>query len=105
MESKDIKRIKVTAMNIFLTDSALLLVSMFTHYSNLFDLVVVVLLHVVAFPFDVSSLSNCCFLSMQPLDVILSQDQSQVVALLEYVRYDFQPRIQQSSIKIMNILR
>lgn len=42
---------------------------------------------------------------MQPLDVILSQDQSQVVALLEYVRYDLQPRIQQSSIKIMNILR
>lgn len=40
----------------------------------------------------------------QPLDVILSQDQSQVVALLEYVRYDLQPRIQQSSIKIMNIL-
>ncbi|PHU07947.1 Nuclear pore complex protein [Capsicum chinense] len=40
----------------------------------------------------------------QPLDVILSQDQNQVVALLEYVRYDLQPRIQQSSIKIMNIL-
>jgi len=27
------------------------------------------------------------------------------VALLEYVRYDFQPKIQQSSIKIMSILR
>ncbi|KAJ8528333.1 hypothetical protein K7X08_022025 [Anisodus acutangulus] len=40
----------------------------------------------------------------QPLDVILSQDQNQVVALLEYVRYDLQPRIKQSSIKIMNIL-
>lgn len=40
----------------------------------------------------------------QPLDRILSQDQNQVVALLEYVRYDFQPLIQQSSIKIMSIL-
>ncbi|XP_070003798.1 nuclear pore complex protein NUP205 [Nicotiana sylvestris] len=40
----------------------------------------------------------------QPLDVILSQDQNQVVALLEYVRYDLQPHVQQSSIKIMNIL-
>lgn len=77
---------------------------LFAHYVNLFDLVVVAWLHAVE-PFDVSSLSNCCFLSMQPLDVILSQDQSQIVALLEYVRYDFQPRIQQSSIKIMNILR
>ncbi|KAJ8753188.1 hypothetical protein K2173_017774 [Erythroxylum novogranatense] len=40
----------------------------------------------------------------QPLDVILSQDHNQVVALLEYVRYDFLPRIQQCSIKIMSIL-
>ncbi|XP_026454511.1 nuclear pore complex protein NUP205-like [Papaver somniferum] len=40
----------------------------------------------------------------QPLDRILSQDKNQVVALLEYVRYDFQPLIQQSSIKIMSIL-
>ncbi|KAI3946411.1 hypothetical protein MKW92_042800 [Papaver armeniacum] len=40
----------------------------------------------------------------QPLDRILSQDQNQVVVLLEYVRYDFQPLIQQSSIKIMSIL-
>ncbi|KAI3919731.1 hypothetical protein MKX01_000172 [Papaver californicum] len=40
----------------------------------------------------------------QPLDRILSQDQNQVVALLEYVRYDFQLQIQQSSIKIMSIL-
>ncbi|KAF7814524.1 nuclear pore complex protein NUP205 [Senna tora] len=40
----------------------------------------------------------------QPLDVILSQDHNQIVALLEYVRYDCQPKIQQSSIKIMSIL-
>ncbi|CAN4094283.1 unnamed protein product [Withania somnifera] len=40
----------------------------------------------------------------QSLDVILSQDQNQVVALLEYVRYDLQPRIQQLSIRIMSIL-
>ncbi|KAE8668521.1 NUP205 protein [Hibiscus syriacus] len=40
----------------------------------------------------------------QPFDVILSQDHNQIVALLEYVRYDFQPQIQQSSIKIMSIL-
>ncbi|KAJ0091057.1 hypothetical protein Patl1_13095 [Pistacia atlantica] len=40
----------------------------------------------------------------QPLDVILSQDHNQIVALLEYVRYDFSPKIQQCSIKIMSIL-
>ncbi|XP_011093564.1 nuclear pore complex protein NUP205 isoform X1 [Sesamum indicum] len=40
----------------------------------------------------------------QPLDVILSQDPNQVVALLEYVRYDFQPQIQLCSIKILSIL-
>ncbi|XWS17148.1 hypothetical protein CRYUN_Cryun33cG0043500 [Craigia yunnanensis] len=40
----------------------------------------------------------------QPLDVILSQDQNQIVALLEYVRYDFLPQIPQCSIKIMSIL-
>ncbi|XP_048332084.1 nuclear pore complex protein NUP205 [Ziziphus jujuba] len=40
----------------------------------------------------------------QPLDVILSQDHNQIVVLLEYVRYDFQPQIQQCSIKIMSIL-
>lgn len=42
---------------------------------------------------------------MQPLDVILSQDHNQIVALLEYVRYDFQPQIQLCSIKILSILR
>ncbi|CAA7019609.1 unnamed protein product [Microthlaspi erraticum] len=40
----------------------------------------------------------------QPLDVILSQDHNQIVALLEYVRYDSLPQIQRSSIKMMNIL-
>ncbi|XP_065850095.1 nuclear pore complex protein NUP205 [Euphorbia lathyris] len=40
----------------------------------------------------------------QTLDVILSQDHNQIVALLEYVRYDYLPQIQQSSIKIMSIL-
>ncbi|KAL1300925.1 hypothetical protein AAHE18_18G216100 [Arachis hypogaea] len=40
----------------------------------------------------------------QPLDVILSHDHNQIVALLEYVRYDFQPKVQQSSIRIMSIL-
>ncbi|EPS63961.1 hypothetical protein M569_10821, partial [Genlisea aurea] len=41
----------------------------------------------------------------QPLDVILSQDHNQIVTLLEYVKYDFQPRIQLCSIKILKILR
>lgn len=40
----------------------------------------------------------------QPLDIILSHDHNQTVALLEYVRYDFQPKVQQSSIKIMGTL-
>ncbi|CAH8279240.1 unnamed protein product [Arabidopsis lyrata] len=40
----------------------------------------------------------------QPLDIILSQDHNQIIALLEYVRYDSLPQIQRSSIKIMNIL-
>uniref|UniRef100_A0A2P2MHU4 Uncharacterized protein MANES_05G119700 n=1 Tax=Rhizophora mucronata TaxID=61149 RepID=A0A2P2MHU4_RHIMU len=40
----------------------------------------------------------------QPLDVILSQDHNQIVALLEYVRYDFLPQIQRCSVKIMSIL-
>ncbi|CAK9182161.1 unnamed protein product [Ilex paraguariensis] len=39
-----------------------------------------------------------------PLDIILSQDHNQIVALLEYVRYDFRQQIQQCSIKIMSIL-
>lgn len=51
-----------------------------------------------------SNLSFFLF-SLQPLDVILSQDHNQIVALLEYVRYDFLPQIQQCSIKIMSILR
>lgn len=40
----------------------------------------------------------------QPLDVILAQDHAQIVALLEYVRYEFQPQIQLCSIKIMSLL-
>ncbi|CAN6456375.1 unnamed protein product [Victoria cruziana] len=40
----------------------------------------------------------------QPLDVILSQDRSMIVALLEYVRYNFLPQIQRSSIKILSLL-
>ncbi|XP_024980449.1 nuclear pore complex protein NUP205 isoform X1 [Cynara cardunculus var. scolymus] len=40
----------------------------------------------------------------QPFDVILSQDHNQIVALLEYIRYDFLPQIQLRSIKIMSIL-
>ncbi|KAL2479697.1 Nuclear pore complex protein [Abeliophyllum distichum] len=40
----------------------------------------------------------------QPLEVILSQDHNQIVALLEYVRYDFLPQVQQCSIKILSIL-
>ncbi|KAJ6832491.1 nuclear pore complex protein NUP205 isoform X2 [Iris pallida] len=40
----------------------------------------------------------------QPLDVILSQDHKQIVALLEYVRYSFLPEIQLCSIKILSIL-
>ncbi|KAG9451145.1 hypothetical protein H6P81_011110 [Aristolochia fimbriata] len=40
----------------------------------------------------------------QSLDVVLFQDSQQIIALLEYVRYDFQTQIQESSIKIMSIL-
>lgn len=40
----------------------------------------------------------------QRIDVILSHDSRQIVTLLEYVRYDLLPSIQQCSIKIMNIL-
>ncbi|WOL09223.1 nuclear pore complex protein [Canna indica] len=40
----------------------------------------------------------------QSLDIILSQDHKQIIAILEYVRYDFLPQIQKSSIKIMSIL-
>ncbi|KAK6156483.1 hypothetical protein DH2020_010731 [Rehmannia glutinosa] len=40
----------------------------------------------------------------QPLDVVLSQDHNQIVALLEYVRYDFQPQIQLCSIKILTMI-
>ncbi|KAL5729570.1 hypothetical protein ACHQM5_002502 [Ranunculus cassubicifolius] len=40
----------------------------------------------------------------QPVDNILSQDQNQIVALLEYVRYYLHSPIQQCSIKIMSIL-
>ncbi|CAD6247641.1 unnamed protein product [Miscanthus lutarioriparius] len=40
----------------------------------------------------------------QPLDVILAQSHRQIVALLEFVRYDYLPQIQQCSIKIMGIL-
>lgn len=40
----------------------------------------------------------------QPLDVILSQDHNQIIALLENVRYDLQPQIQLCSIKIMSVL-
>jgi nuclear pore complex protein Nup205 len=42
---------------------------------------------------------------MQPLDVILAQNHRQIVALLEFVRYDYLPQIQQCSIKIMGTLR
>ncbi|KAM0844864.1 hypothetical protein ACQ4PT_056786 [Festuca glaucescens] len=40
----------------------------------------------------------------QPLDVVLSQNHRQIIALLEFVRYDYLPEIQQCSIKIMGIL-
>ncbi|CAN6243490.1 unnamed protein product [Urochloa humidicola] len=40
----------------------------------------------------------------QPLDVILAQNHRQIIALLEFVRYDYLPQIQQCSIKIMSIL-
>ncbi|KAL3643098.1 hypothetical protein CASFOL_013913 [Castilleja foliolosa] len=40
----------------------------------------------------------------QPLDIIFLQDHNQIVALLEYVRYDLQPQIQLCSIKILTIL-
>ncbi|KAL6512343.1 hypothetical protein OROHE_019955 [Orobanche hederae] len=41
-----------------------------------------------------SSVSNFWRPLYQPLDVILSQDHNQIVALLEYIQYDFQPQTQ-----------
>ncbi|KAL6888297.1 hypothetical protein ACP4OV_009323 [Aristida adscensionis] len=40
----------------------------------------------------------------QPLDVILAQNHRHIIALLEFVRYDYLPQLQQCSIKIMGIL-
>lgn len=40
----------------------------------------------------------------QPVDAVLAHDSRQVIALLEYIRYDSSQAIQQSSIKIMSIL-
>jgi nuclear pore complex protein Nup205 len=40
----------------------------------------------------------------QPIDVILSHDIRQIVALLEFVRYDPLPQIQRYSVQIMKIL-
>ncbi|TVU02504.1 hypothetical protein EJB05_51989 [Eragrostis curvula] len=40
----------------------------------------------------------------QPLDVVLAQNHRQIISLLEFVRYDYLPQIQQCSIKIMGIL-
>uniref|UniRef100_I1NYC7 Nuclear pore complex protein NUP205 n=1 Tax=Oryza glaberrima TaxID=4538 RepID=I1NYC7_ORYGL len=40
----------------------------------------------------------------QPLDVVLAQNHRHIIALLEFVRYDYLPQIQQCSIKIMGIL-
>uniref|UniRef100_A0A7N0VJ21 Nuclear pore complex protein NUP205 n=2 Tax=Kalanchoe fedtschenkoi TaxID=63787 RepID=A0A7N0VJ21_KALFE len=40
----------------------------------------------------------------QSVDIILTHDQNQIVALLEYVRYEANPQIQQCSIKIMDVL-
>ncbi|KAL9686240.1 hypothetical protein QQ045_023695 [Rhodiola kirilowii] len=40
----------------------------------------------------------------QSVDIILTHDQNQIMALLEYVRYDANPQIQQCSIKIMDVL-
>jgi nuclear pore complex protein Nup205 len=42
--------------------------------------------------------------TMQPLDVVLAQNHRHIIALLEFVRYDYLPQIQQCSIKIMGIL-
>lgn len=43
--------------------------------------------------------------TIQPLDVVLAQNHRHIIALLEFVRYDYLPQIQQCSIKIMGILR
>ncbi|KAG2649317.1 nuclear pore complex protein NUP205-like isoform X3 [Panicum virgatum] len=40
----------------------------------------------------------------QPLDVVLAKNPRQIIALLEFIRYDYLPQIQQCSIKIMGIL-
>jgi nuclear pore complex protein Nup205 len=53
--------------------------------------------------FEIRTLLNTCF--MQPVDAVLAHDNRQVVAILEYIRYDASQAIQQCSIRIMSILR
>ncbi|XP_027329370.1 nuclear pore complex protein NUP205 [Abrus precatorius] len=74
-------------------------------YGQLLENAVQVSLEIVILVFEKDLLLSDYWRPLyQPLDIILSHDHNQIVALLEYVRYDFQPRVQQSSIKIMSIL-
>ncbi|KAK2966314.1 hypothetical protein RJ640_018125, partial [Escallonia rubra] len=75
-------------------------------YGQLLEKAVLLSLEILILVFEKDSVVSDFWRPLyQPLDVILSQDHSQTVALLEYVRYDLQPQIQQCSIKIMSILR
>ncbi|XP_022635214.1 nuclear pore complex protein NUP205 isoform X1 [Vigna radiata var. radiata] len=74
-------------------------------YGKLLENAVQLSLEIIILVFDKDLLLSDYWLPLyQPLDIILSHDNNQIVALLEYVRYDFQPKVQQSSIKIMSIL-
>ncbi|ESW10307.1 hypothetical protein PHAVU_009G198200 [Phaseolus vulgaris] len=74
-------------------------------YGKLLENAVQLSLEIIILVFDKDVLLSDYWLPLyQPLDIILSHDHNQIVALLEYVGYDFQPKVQQSSIKIMSIL-
>ncbi|XP_042036809.1 nuclear pore complex protein NUP205-like isoform X2 [Salvia splendens] len=74
-------------------------------YGHLLEKAVLLCLEIVVLVMEKdSNVSDFWRPLYQPLDVILSQDNSQIVALLEYVRYDFLLQIQLCSIKILSIL-
>ncbi|XP_052198623.1 nuclear pore complex protein NUP205 isoform X2 [Diospyros lotus] len=74
-------------------------------YGQLVERAVLLSLEIIILVFEKDlSVSDFWRPLYQPLDIILSQDYNQIVTILEYVRYDFQPQIQQCSIKIMSIL-
>ncbi|XP_047339294.1 nuclear pore complex protein NUP205 isoform X2 [Impatiens glandulifera] len=74
-------------------------------YGPLQEKAVLLSLEIIILVFEKDLIVSDCWRPLyQSLDVILSHDPNQILALLEYVRYEFHPQIQQCSIKIMSIL-